>query len=194
MGRFNVSTSVAVMMTLLLLLTGCSNSRGPEPLPTSSIPATPAAGDVSSPGDAPTSQMAPQVTFTDMSGESVTMASLRGGVVVVYFWATYCIPCIEKLPRMQAIHEAYRNKGVKIWALSLDGDADVVAGWLEKQDLTIPVGLVDDEMREKFFPGKKIVSIPQTLLIDDKGHIAAWLGAEMTIQELEESIKALLGD
>ena len=139
-------------------------------------------------------EMAPDVILTDLSGESVTLASLRGGIVVLYFWATYCAPCVEKLPRMEAIHEAYRGKGVQIWALSLDRDADVVAGWLEKQDMTIPVGLVDDEMREQFFPGKKIVPIPQTLLIDAEGHIAQWLGGEMTLEELEEGIKALLGE
>ncbi len=188
---------VAVVTILALVLSGCPSNEPPDAGASIEPPTTVETTASKEPGEAAeaaTMEMAPDVTLTDLSGESVTLGSLRGGIVVVYFWATYCVPCVEKLPRMEAIHEAYRGKGVQIWALSLDGDADVVAGWLEQQDMTIPVGLMDDEMREKFFPGKKLVPIPQTLLIDAEGRIAQWLGAEMTLEELEESIKALLGE
>ena len=196
MTRRWIGFHVGAIAILVAALSGCP-AHGPADARTSSEPPatmeTTTSNDAEEAAETGAVEMAPDVTLTDLSGESVALADMRGGIVVLYFWATYCAPCVEKLPRMEAIHEAYRGKGVQIWALSLDGDADVVAGWLEKQDITIPVGLMDDEMREKFFPGKKLVPIPQTLLIDAKGRIAQWLGAEMTLEELEESIKALLG-
>jgi len=63
---------------------------------------------------------APEFPATDMQGRPVSLASLRGEVVLLNIWATWCPPCREEMPSMQRLHQALAAEGVKIVAVSID--------------------------------------------------------------------------
>ncbi len=181
------------LLILVIILVGVLGMHGCSHPGTAENPPKPPAGGVEHRAADPP-EMAPDLVLADLEGNTLSLANARGKLVVLYFWATYCKPCVEKLPKMQAIYEAYGGKGVEIWALAEDPDVAMVQGWLQQQDLTIPIAMVGEAENQKLFPGKQILPIPQTVIVDGEGRIAARMGMDMTLEQLEETIKRLLGE
>ena len=83
---------------------------------------------------------APDVTLTDLDGKSVSLKSFRGKVVLVNFWATWCIPCLFEMPEFEQLYQAYKGKGFEVLAVSVDqGDPEVVRRYVVDRKLTYPV-------------------------------------------------------
>jgi cytochrome c biogenesis protein CcmG/thiol:disulfide interchange protein DsbE len=95
------------------------------------------------------------------------LADLKGKVVFLNFWATWCGPCREEMPSMERLHRAYKDRGLVVLAISLDSQgASVVKPFVRKFGLTFPIGL-DPKMavRERY----GVWAVPSTFLIDRKG-------------------------
>ena len=98
---------------------------------------------------------------------SLHLADLRGKVVLLNFWATWCEPCREEMPSMERLHRAYKDRGLVVLAISLDSQgASVVNPFLKKFALTFPVGL-DPKMAVRETYG--VWAVPSTFIIDRKG-------------------------
>ncbi len=109
-------------------------------------------------------------TLPDLDGKSVRLSDLRGRVVLINFWATWCPPCRAEMPSMNDLYKDYRDKGLEILAISIDVDGRrVVAPFVEKYGLTFPV-LLDPKMDV----GSRIQvrGIPSTYLLDKQGRVA----------------------
>jgi peroxiredoxin len=109
-------------------------------------------------------------TLPDLHGNTIRLADLRGQVVLVNFWATWCYPCRTEMPSMQALYQDYRHKGFEILAVSSDVQGkDTVAPFVEAYGLTFPV-LLDPQN----VVGNRLLvqGIPMTYLIDKQGRIA----------------------
>jgi thiol-disulfide isomerase/thioredoxin len=112
----------------------------------------------------------PDFVLTDLSGNQVRLSDLRGNVVILDFWATWCAPCLMALPHLQEIHEQYGDKGVKVVTVATDeGGARVVVPFIEKKGFTFTVLLPDDKVQRDFGP---IRGLPTTLVIDPEGRIS----------------------
>ncbi len=186
MKRRRAVPLVALMLAIALAAGGCRHQpptrTNPEPPP----------GQTGSSSEPAVLEPAPDFTVTDLDGSTLRLADARGKIVVLYFWATYCKPCIEKLPNIQALQEAYGDKGVEIWALSLDPDVQMVKGWLQQHDLATPIAMAGSEVTEKFFPGKKLLPIPEAIIVNPQGKIARRMGTDLTVEEIEATINELL--
>jgi peroxiredoxin len=112
---------------------------------------------------------APEVGFTTLEGERIDLEALRGQVVLVNFWATWCMPCRLEMPGFEKLYRDRRDDGFVIVGVSTDrtGDAGVRA-FLEKHDITYPVGLESPGLRNAF---GGIGGIPTSFLIDRNGVI-----------------------
>ncbi len=102
-----------------------------------------------------------------LEGGKVRLADLKGKVVFLNFWATWCEPCREEMPSMERLHQAYKDRGLVVLAVSLDSQgASVVSPFVKKFRLTFPIGL-DPKMtvRERY----GVWAVPSTFLIDRKG-------------------------
>lgn len=99
-------------------------------------------------GTAPGVQAAPDFTLTDLDGRTVRLSDHRGKVVVINFWATWCVPCAAELPHLQRLYAKYRDQGLEILAISMDGPESVAAvgPQVRQYGLTFPV-LLDEETR-----------------------------------------------
>jgi len=100
---------------------------------------------------------APSLKLKDLSGKPVTLASLRGHVVVLSFWATWCAPCQEELPRLSAISKSYAGQNVRFVAVSIDDKKDVpkIKPFLHKHNISLDVwtGASADTF-DRFGPGQ----------------------------------------
>jgi peroxiredoxin len=113
---------------------------------------------------------APDVTFTTLSGEKVTMQSLRGKVVMVNFWATSCTTCIKEMPEMVKTYDKYKEKGLDFVAVAMSYDPpNYVLNYAQTRNLPFKVALDTQGDIAKSFDDVQLT--PTTYVIDKNGHI-----------------------
>lgn len=141
----------------------------------------------------------PDVTFEDLQGNDLSLASLKGKVVVVNFWATWCEPCRFEIPEMIGFQQKYSEKGVTILGIAMDDEGkSVVQPFVEKTQFDVnghsmtmnyPIVLGNDDIAAKF---GGLIGLPVTLVITRDGKIHKRFIGQVTGPELEKEIKALL--
>lgn len=82
---------------------------------------------------------APDIGLADLGGHTVTMAGLRGQVVIVDLWATYCGPCAHELPVLQSIYDSLHTQGLTVIAVASDHDRATVERFVRRLHLTFPI-------------------------------------------------------
>jgi len=111
---------------------------------------------------------APDFTLFDPSGEPVHLRDLRGKVVVVDFWATWCGPCLALMPHIQKMHEQLASKGLTILGLDVGEDAAAVSKFAKEQSYTFRLLLDGEpEVTSRCF----VQAYPTTFVIDRAGRI-----------------------
>lgn len=106
---------------------------------------------------------APDATFTLMKGEKVTLSELRGQVVVVNFWATWCVPCRKELPLLDAYYQVQRSHGLRVLAATTEGS--VPDSQLHKLFDVLSI----DPVRSIKGPYRYLVGVPTNYVIDRAG-------------------------
>jgi thiol-disulfide isomerase/thioredoxin len=137
---------------------------------------------------------APALVLRDLEGHEQDLERLHGRIVVLNFWATWCLPCRQEMPLLSSIQKRHGPSGVQVIAASLDdSDAhDDVGLFVRRHSLKFPVWLdasVDD--MERFGLGDEL---PATVLIDRDGTVAGRILGPADAKDLERRIEWLLGD
>jgi peroxiredoxin len=112
---------------------------------------------------------APATPFTAATpdGGTIAIGDLRGKVVLLNFWATWCEPCLEEMPAMERIARTYRDRGLVVLALSVDREgASVVRTYLKRHGLTFPVGLDPQQSVARLF---RVWALPSTVILSRTG-------------------------
>ena len=161
-------TALAVVFAVSLVLSVCSVSHA---------------------GDA----VAPDFTLPNLAGEEVTLSELlKEGPVIVDFWATWCKPCIKAFPDIQKVFDNYKDCGLTVLAVSIDGprSSSRVASLIKSKGNTFEV-LLDPS--QKVAKKLHVTSVPRTVLIDTNGKITyAVTGYRPTNHEkLEAAVSTL---
>jgi cytochrome c biogenesis protein CcmG/thiol:disulfide interchange protein DsbE len=124
---------------------------------------------------------APEFSFT-MDGRETRLADLRGKVVVVNFWATWCPPCVDEMPALNRLHELLREDGALVVGISVDEDAAAYERFLLEHSISFP-NLRDPDRRLASAFGTSMY--PETYILDTRGRIARkiigaqdWAGSE----------------
>ncbi len=110
---------------------------------------------------------APEFRLPALNGQYVNLSDLRGKVVMVHFWATWCPPCVEEIPTLAQLYQNFRGKDFVMLAISVDeGGAQAVTSFLERNKLSIPVLLDPDQTTAHHYGTYKF---PETYIIDRTG-------------------------
>jgi peroxiredoxin len=137
---------------------------------------------------------APEFTLPDVEGEDVVLSELlEDGPVVVDFWATWCKPCIKAFPDLQELFDKYRNCGLSVVAVSIDGPRSMsrVGSFIKSKGHTFTVVLDPSQAVARKF---HVTSVPRTVLINTDGEIeyAVTGYRPKNHEELEAAVAKLL--
>jgi len=135
----------------------------------------------------------PELTLNDQTGTVQTLSAYRGRIVVLNFWATWCGPCREELPRLDELAREYASKDVVFVAASLD-DAETqsrIAAFLEKKRIsTIPIWIGASPATLKQFQLGEVV--PATIILDQNGEPIARIMGEASRKDITSRLDWLL--
>ncbi|MGQ9646236.1 MAG: TlpA disulfide reductase family protein [Thermodesulfobacteriota bacterium] len=119
-------------------------------------------------GKTPSSTLAPDFSLKTLNGQEIRLADLRGRVVLLDFWATWCAPCREAIPHLISLQKNYQEKGLEVIGMNLDkGDVETVRRFVNSMDIPYPITLTPEEVSRKY----GVTALPTTILIDQEGKI-----------------------
>jgi peroxiredoxin len=133
---------------------------------------------------------APDFVVETLDGDSVRLSDLRGQVVLVNFWATWCLPCRVEMPGFQRVWEDYGDRGFVIVGLSVDrGVRSDVVRWVNDRSLTFPIAFAPGAVVRSYGGGSVL---PTSILIDREGRIAHRVQGYYAEPALRAAIRRLM--
>jgi peroxiredoxin len=134
-------------------------------------------------------QPAPEIELETPEGKELALSSLKGKVVLIDFWASWCGPCRKEMPNVVKAYAKFKNKGFEIFGVSLDQDK---ARWIEaiqKDGITWPQVSDLKQWQSSVVRQYNIQGIPYTVLLDREGNI---LAKNLRGEELEKKLTEVL--
>jgi len=128
--------------------------------------------------------------LTDMNGVQVRLADLRGKVIVVHFWATWCPTCAAEMKALEALQQAHGARGLQVLGVSIDDSPDRMRDFARKQGITFPLiqGRGRDDVKQAYGP---VWAVPTTAVVSRDGRICRKLLGFSTRERHEASILGL---
>jgi len=134
----------------------------------------------------------PAFTLPDLEGKPRQQDEWQDRVLVVNFWATWCPPCIEEMPRFIELQQQLGSKGVTVVAIAIDDPAEVL-DFADVYEINFPI-LIGDvkgiELSERM--GNRFSSLPFTAIYDRKGNSQFAQAGEVSMDQLEKAVSPLL--
>jgi peroxiredoxin len=136
-------------------------------------------------------EYAPEISLPNTSDSIIKLSSLKGKVVILDFWASWCGPCIAANKKMAKLYKKYKKSGLEIYGLSIDANKDNWIAAIKKQKLKWIQVNDPGNWQSKTARAWNIEAVPTTFLIDKHGIIVA---IDADGKELEQQIKKLIAE
>lgn len=165
---------------MVIGLVGCSRESASPPPPRATVIAAGAIGS-----------RLPDFTVEDLRGQKISSADLRGKVVLIDFWATWCQPCKQEMPGYQGLLDRYGSQGFVAIGFKFDTmmDTEDPLKFAKRIGVRYPLAVARDDLKEKF---GGIEGLPTTMLFDRDGILSQKIiGFEYT-EVVEKDLKPLL--
>lgn len=136
-------------------------------------------------------ETAPDFTLTSLEGQEMSLSDFRGKKVVLNFWASWCGPCRKEMPDMQKFYDAYKDKNVEVVAVNLthfERKREHVDEFVKEYGLTFPIPL---DVEKQQYDAYKVITIPTTYFLDEKGVIQQKHLGPMTYEFMENTIEKM---
>lgn len=132
------------------------------------------------------SEQAPALSRQDLDGQSRSLDELRGQAVLINFWATWCRPCVEELPMLEALHAGRAEHGVHVLTIAQEDDPELVRDFLARHAIDLPVWLDPPSTAEasRRFGNRRQV-LPYSVLIGPDGQILQRRAGMFSERELD---------
>jgi thiol-disulfide isomerase/thioredoxin len=130
------------------------------------------------------------ISLKDLTGRSFSLSSLRGKVVLVNFWATWCGPCRAEIPALIGLQEKYRDQLVILGVSTDEASPEQVSAFAQRTFMNYPIVMVTNELR-KAFPG--VFALPTTFVLDPQGRIVQKHVGVIDISTYENETRVLTG-
>ena len=113
-------------------------------------------------------ELAPDFTLADAAGRQVSLGDLKGQVVMINFWASWCAPCRQEMPLLEQIHQKYQPLGFTLLAVNVEENSADGQAFLKERPVSFPVLYDPANGISKLYD---VVAMPSTVLIDRKGNV-----------------------
>jgi thiol-disulfide isomerase/thioredoxin len=188
-GRFLVGSIFGVIFMVFCFVTLSVALRGPDTIKVNGSETK--AGLI---GEAPKDRLkigdpAPDFALAQLGGDPVQLSKLRGKVVFINFWATWCDPCREEMPDIQRIYQKYKNQDVVVLAVNVRENADAAKSYFKTNNLTMPVLL---DTTGAVPGGFRVTRYPETYIIDRQGRVGEFSIGAFNYATMEQKIQAVL--
>jgi thiol-disulfide isomerase/thioredoxin len=138
-----------------------------------------------------TGNMAPDFTQNDVNGKPLSLSDLRGKVVLLDFWASWCGPCRKENPNVVALYDKYKDAGFTVMSVSLDNNRDNWLAAIKKDNLSWPNHVSDlRQWQNEVAKLYRVSGIPFTVLIDKDGKV---IDTKLRGMALEQALKTIFG-
>jgi len=136
---------------------------------------------------------APALKLKDLDGQPYDLAQLKGKVVLINFWATWCPPCRREMPSMERLSQTLKGEAFSVLAVDVGENADTIETFTGQLDTTLTFPILLDT-RSRTMQAWKVAGLPTTFLVDKRGRIVASAigGREFDHPELIQAIRELL--
>lgn len=129
----------------------------------------------------------PSFSLTSFTGEKVSSEDLKGKAVLLDFWAVWCGPCMASMPKVEALYQKYKDKGLMVAGVMIEeNELQPAKLWIEKHKASFTMLVGNEKLKQDF----KVNGIPLYILIDKSGKIS--FVREGYTDEMEQAIKKLL--
>lgn len=132
---------------------------------------------------------APEIARADLSGQRINLKSLRGHVVLLNFWATWCAPCLIEMPLFSKWQQQYASQGLQVIGISMDDDSAPVRKLMAKVKPVYPIAMGDAKLGEQY---GGVMGLPLSYLIDRQGVVRARFQGETDAATIEKEIRLML--
>ena len=129
------------------------------------------------------------LTMKDMNGADFKLADLKGKVVLVNFWASWCAPCLQEIPEFIKVREEYHDKGFEIIGISTDDTPEQLRDFAAKYKTNYPLLQVTGEAEDAYGP---VFGLPTSILVGRDGSVCKRHFGPLSKEQLEQEIKGLL--
>jgi cytochrome c biogenesis protein CcmG/thiol:disulfide interchange protein DsbE len=136
-------------------------------------------------------QPAPDFALRDLAGNTGRLSTLRGQVVLVNLWATWCPPCRAEMPELAALYLAHKDEGFVILGVDDQERDETVSEFLKRNPLPYPVWLDPDSRVSRAYG---VDFLPMSILTDRRGVLRAMFPGQSNRAKLEAAIKPLLAE
>jgi thiol-disulfide isomerase/thioredoxin len=127
--------------------------------------------------------------FTATDGSSVDLGDLRGKIVLIDFWASWCPDCLREMPAIRQVYQKYRDKGFAVIGISLDKDAEALANFVAKKLIPWPEYFDGRGWENDFATKYGVHAIPERWLINQRGEVTS---TDIPVEQLDKRIEQLL--
>jgi thiol-disulfide isomerase/thioredoxin len=132
---------------------------------------------------------APEIARADLNGTRVALKSLRGKVVLLNFWATWCAPCQIEMPVFSTWQQQYGPQGLQVIGISMDDDAAPVRKLVARLKTNYPIAMGDAKLGKRY---GGVMGLPLSFLIDRNGVVRARFQGETELKTIEAQLKKTL--
>ncbi len=181
----NLAVRSGLFVIMVILLVACGNTRNKENEKEQNI-ATQEVSQVEA-------FQTPDITFRDEAGKTVSLRSLKGKVVFINFWATWCPPCIREMPSIDELKDSFKESDDIVFLMvDVDNKMEKSSAFMQENDYDLPVYVPVSNIPSDFLRG----AIPTTVIIDKKGEMVARMegGRNYRDPQIIKALKELVED
>lgn len=129
---------------------------------------------------------APDFTLETYDGETYTLSELRGQVVVINFWSSWCVPCAQESPALEATWQAYKDQDVLFLGVGYVDSEHKALAFIEEYGITYPNG---PDMGTRISDAYNIRGVPETFIVNAEGRVTFFAQAPLTYETLSQEIE-----